>query len=308
VGGGGTGGTGGQIPAGPSAPAAFVAAASLYSSITGKSAAGTSYAPPGLMASQEPAWVSAAAAAVTAHATQSHYQAPFASAVRLETAPAGADFAFLDAGTSSEAIWESRMNEILPAIGLVPSAKALGGCNAMKTFDDACLTSSTSALLATQYRILFARDYSVSASAIAAAGQQTALTAQIWDRHYDGLSSDGLDAVEVLEERSLFGISRAHLLGLAWVPHHIAFARLKTARPAIQLTSDGTHATYPVGYALAAMSVFSRTSRAIPTKGLDQDTVAAVGFATDTIRQLSAMSRWGTFVPDDPATRPQVSP
>jgi hypothetical protein len=34
--------------------------------------------------------------------------------------------------------------------------------------------------------------------------------------------------------------------------------------------------------------------------------VAAVGFADETIRQLSSLSEWGTYVADDPTTRPKV--
>ncbi|GAH67305.1 unnamed protein product [marine sediment metagenome] len=43
-----------------------------------------------------------------------------------------------------------------------------------------------------------------------------------------------------------------------------------------------------------------------PTAGLDTDTVAAVGFADETVRQLSSLSQWGHYVPDDPTTRPKV--
>ncbi len=82
------------------------------------------------------------------------------------------------------------------------------------------------------------------------------------------------------------------------------FAKLKTARPSVQLTSDGTHATFPVSYGLAAMSFESRTSLSVPTADLDADTAAAVGFADETIRQLSSLSQSGVYVPDDPTTRP----
>jgi hypothetical protein len=306
-GGGGAGGSG-QVPAGPNAGASFVAAASLYSAFSGKSAVGTSYSLPNVPAEQETAWLSAAADAVTTHATTSHYQAPFASAVKLETAPDGPTFAYMDSGTSSEAIWETRMTDVSLKVGLDPKPTAIGACNATKTFDATCLATATQSFASTQYRILYARDYSIPASMIVAAGKQTDLTVQVWDRHYDGLPNDGLAAVDALEERSMFGIGEAHQYGLAWTPHHISFAKLKTARPMVQLTSDGTHATYPVGYALAAMSVFSRTSRVVPTAGLDADTAAAVGYSMETIRHLSAMSQWGTFVADDPATRPKVLP
>jgi hypothetical protein len=44
----------------------------------------------------------------------------------------------------------------------------------------------------------------------------------------------------------------------------------------------------------------------VPTTGLDADTAAAVGFADETIRQLSSLSQWGTYVGDDPMMRPKV--
>jgi hypothetical protein len=207
---------------------------------------------------------------------------------------------------SSEAIWEARMNEVVPRVGLTPKATAIGACNETKTFDATCLTTASASFANAQYEILFARGYAITASSIAEAGKQTSLTSQVWDRHYDGLPVDGAAAVDAIEERSMFGVAQARAFGLAWIPHHLAFAKLKTARPSVALTSDGTHATYPVGFSLAAMSVLSRTSLLVPVDGLDDDTAAAVGLAAETIRQVAALSQWGTHVPDDPATRPKV--
>ena len=135
---------------------------------------------------------------------------------------------------------------------------------------------------------------------------QNDLQAQVYDRHYDDLPADGIDAVGHVEWPSRAFSRKARQLGLAWIPYHLMFAKLKTARPHIHLTSDGVHATYPVSYALAAMSLESRTSYRVPTDGLDEDTAAAVGFGHETIRQLSTLSQTGTFAPDDPATRPKV--
>jgi hypothetical protein len=82
------------------------------------------------------------------------------------------------------------------------------------------------------------------------------------------------------------------------------FSKLRTLRPSVQLLSDGTHATYPVGFGLATMSVVSRTGASVPTDGLDSDTQLASQLAEETIRQLSSLSVSGTFVQDDPRSRP----
>ena len=58
---------------------------------------------------------------LAAHATKSHYDAPFASVVERRTYDGGATFAFMDSGTSSEALWQDRMTEILPKLGLTPA-------------------------------------------------------------------------------------------------------------------------------------------------------------------------------------------
>jgi hypothetical protein len=212
----------------------------------------------------------------------------------------------MSSGTSSEALWYDRMNDIVPKLGMTPKGTALGSCNDTKTFDATCLDKANASFASAQYRILFARDYSVSSDTIVSAVKQNDLQVQVWDRHFDADPADGAAAVASLEVRSTEVISAARSLGLAWIPYHLMFAKLKTARPSVQLTSDGTHATYPVSYGLAAMSVESRTSLQIPTAGLDADTVAAVGFADETLRQLSSLSQWGTYVADDPTTRPKA--
>ena len=68
----------------------------------------------------------------------------------------------------------------------------------------------------------------------------------------------------------------------------------------------GVHATYPVGYALAAMSVVSRLGQHLPTSGLDAETALAATTAEVLIRQLATLSAIGEFVPDDPTSRPAL--
>ena len=70
------------------------------------------------------------------------------------------------------------------------------------------------------------------------------------------------------------------------------------------LTSDGTHATFPVGYGLSTMSIVSRTGSRPVLSGLDADTSLAAQLAEVTMRQLSTLSTVGTFVADDPSSRP----
>ena len=291
----------------PSVPSeAFAAAASLYTAITGRSAATASYQPSGLPSSVAAEIASAAQQADQTESAATHGTAPYASVVQLHTMPASKELLFMDSGTSSEAIWQERMNEIVSRLGMTPKPVAIGSTNESKTFDDTCLANALPSFQQGQYSILFARDYSVGADAIRAAGGQTALQVQVWDRHADAIPADGAAAVEMMEPLSKTKRDLASQLGLAWIPYHIMFARLKTERPSVALTSDGTHATYPVGYGLAAMSVISRTSLQVPTDGLDQDTRAAVRLADETIRQLSALSQTGIPVPDDPATRPKM--
>ncbi len=300
---------GGDLPPPPSPPystaARFTAAASLYSAITGKSAADTTYRP----ADVEPDLVTALAAAaqdtVEAHEEMTHYEGPFDSAVQLQTMEPPPELWFMSSGSSSEDIWFERMNEILPMLGITPKGTAIGYCNDTKTFDEACLEKANEHFGAAQYQILFAREYSIPSATIAP-GMQDGLQGQVWDRHYDADPADGATTVAALELGSKHGIIQARALGLAWIPYHLMFAKLKTARPSVPITSDGIHATYPVSFALAAMSVQSRTSLLVPTDGLDDDTAAAVLFGDETLRQLSSLSQWGTFVADDPATRPKI--
>jgi hypothetical protein len=289
-----------------SAHARFVAAASVYSAITGKSAASTSYLPSDLPAEHLTGLAAAAQETVAAHEDMTHYTEPYASAVEMRTMEPNAEFWFMSSGSSSEDIWFDRMNEILPKLGLTPKGTAIGYCNEWKIFDLACLDKAKQSFRAAQYQVLFARNYSVTAETTIEEGMQDALQVQVWDRHYDADPPDGAITVAALEGASQNGVAQARDLGVAWIPYHLMFAKLKTARPSVAITSDGIHATYPVGFGLTAMSVESRTPLMVPTDGLDDDTAAAVTFGDETLRQLSSMSQWGTFVPDDPETRPKI--
>ncbi len=290
------------------AKSTFVAAASLYSAITGRSGAtaGKPYVPAALTPADAAhlAWI--AYETVGAEAGRTHYSSPFSGVVQMQTAPgSGRDFWFMDSGTSSEAIWQARMNEIVPRLGLTPRATSIGVSNPTKTFDAACLANAQGRFSTSPYELLFARDYSLDGATIRAAASP-GLQVQVWDRHLDGMPVDGIAELSALESRLLAKYQQARRLGLALIPHHLAFARLKAERPSIDLTSDGTHTTYPVGYALATMSVVSRLGRHVPTTGLDADTERAAAIAEETIRQLSSLSATGEFVPDLPSARPSL--
>jgi hypothetical protein len=283
--------------------APFVAAATLYSTLTARNAADIAYRPTGIDAELAEQLAGIAFDTVTSEAAKVHYQDGYRGVVELRTVSPG-DFWFMDSGTSSEQIWFDRMNEILPKAGLTPHGTQIGFTNPAKQFDAAALRRAEPYFQAQQYRTLFARGYALDAQTITATGAQTDLQVQVWDRHADLDLSAGLEAVSMLE----FMLSNIHdeatSLGLAVIPYHLMFSKLKTMRPSVQLLSDGTHATYPVGYGLATMSVVSRTGLRVPTDGLDADTQLASQLADETIRQLSALSASGVFVPDDPRTRP----
>jgi len=282
----------------------FVTAATLYSTLTGRDAAATSYRPTGIAAGEVERLAGIARDTVATEAGRVHYQEPFHGVVEMRTAAPGRDFWFMDSGSSSEQIWFDRMNEILPKAGFTPQGTQIGYTNPEKLFDTACLDNAGPYFQAEQYRILFARGYSVDATTIATTGAQTDLQVQIWDRHADADPSDGIAAVEWVEAMSQYTYGMAKYWGATMTPFHLMFAKLKTMRPSVQLLSDGTHATYPVGYGLATMSVVARAGIHPSTDGLDDDTRLAAQLAEETIRQLASLSVTGAFVPDDPSTRP----
>jgi hypothetical protein len=292
----------------PAEAAVYVAAASLYSAITGRGAADASspFVPAKLDATVAARLASAARDAVAADAKASHYTSPFGSVVSMQASTLSSPYTFMDSGTSSEAIWEQRMIEILSKMTITPNATTLGNANATKTFDANELTAATPYFQKAQYAILFARDYSVDAATIRGAGAQSDLQVQVWDRHADSDPNDGIAAVAMMESMLTAKYDEAKSLELAHIPYHLMFAKLKTARPAVNLLSDGVHATYPVGYGLAVMSIVARAAKTPPTNGLDADTLAAAQFADETIRQLSALSASGAPTVDDPATRPKI--
>lgn len=285
---------------------AYIAAASLYTTLTHRSAHDTGYLPAEIPTEQATQFATVAFDSAAAEAGRVHYEGAYRGAVEMRTTPPGGDLWFMASGTSSEQIWLDRMNEIVPKAGRSAHGTLLGPTNPQKRFDEASVGSATPHFAAQQYKILFARGYDVDASAIATAGTQTDLQVQVWDRHFDNDSSDGATAVATMESALTRTRIEASTRGLAWIPNHLAFAKLKTMRPSVALLSDGTHATFPVAYGLATMSIVSRTGAHLSTDGLDPDTQLAAQLADETIRQLSTLSASGSVVADEPSSRPTV--
>jgi hypothetical protein len=294
----------GAEPADWPAQGPFVAAATLYSTLTGRNAADGTYSPPGIDAGRAAMLARVAFETVESEAGKVHYQDPWRGVMEVRTATAP-DLWFMDSGSSSEQLWFDRMNEILPKAGLAPHGTQIGYTNPYKIFDAAALQTALPYFRQQQYSVLFARGYYLSAGSITATGAQTKLQVQVWDRHDDSDPSDGIAAVGRLEPRFTDLLAQARGLGLVAIPYHLMFSKLKTMRPAVPLLSDGTHATYTVAYGLATMSAVSRSGRSFPTDGLDSNTRLAAQLADETIRQLSALSASGVFVADDPNTRPR---
>jgi hypothetical protein len=289
----------------------YVAAATLYATLTGRSAAATGYAPSG------PAWsgwtasgagslAATAAQAVVTEAGNVHYTTPYAGIVQLLTAAPGGTLRFMSYGTSSEALWQSNMSALVPKAGFTASATTLSAPEGSPQCEAACLTAATPDLQQAQYDLMYARYYTIPASALRGVGPQSQLQVQVWDRHGDGLPPDGVEALAEMEVFSTSAYDQARTLGLAQTPYHLMFSKLKTMRPSVQLTSDGTHATPTVAYGQTTMSVVSRTGVSSSTAGLDPDTALASELGDQTIRQLSSLSVTGAFISDEPGARPKA--
>ncbi len=290
--------------------ALFVAASTLYSTLTGRSAASTSYAPSGIPSAQASQLASTALRAVNTETTIVHYQSAYDGVVQVRTLAKGGDFRFISYGTSSEALWGSNMNTILPKAGFTPEWTQVGAPEGLPYCGNACLAAVTPDLKKQQYALFYNRDYLAGDAGIAdagtleAIGSQKQMQAQVWDRHADNIPMDGVEAVEMMEYMSFSTYYEARTLGLAHTPYHLMFSKLKTMVPSVDLTSDGTHATPTVAYGQATMSVVSRTGIHTSTSGLDSDTALSSQLGEETIRQLSSLSVTGTFVSDDPGSRP----
>jgi len=279
----------------------YIAAASLYATLTNRNASAVGYTPPGLSAAAAAIDAGFAYASVTGEAGRTHYDAPYRGVVEVRSID-DSKLVFIDSGTSSEQIWFDRMNEIAPKLGFVPAGTQVPSTNPQKVFDETTLLAATPTLQSADVRLLFARDYALPSVAIAAAGGETDLQVQVWDRHADADPSDGVNAVSMMEYMLTTHYWQAKDQGLALIPYHLMFAKMKTVRPSVQLLADGIHPTYPVGYGLATMSLVSRTGRQPSAAGLDPDTALASTLAGETIRQLASLSGSGEFVPDVPTS------
>jgi hypothetical protein len=104
----------------------WVRAATLYSTLTGRDAATTTYRPGEMDADLAAQLATIAYNNVVAEAAKVHYEGPFRGRVEVRSAPPGGDLWFMNAGSSSEQIWYDRVNDILPGVSLTPHGTPLG--------------------------------------------------------------------------------------------------------------------------------------------------------------------------------------
>lgn len=245
-----------------------------------------------------------AAARVRADETP-RYEGPWRGAVRIDPLALPDTYNFMIAGTSSERGWRTHMTQLLEREGVAQSSVSLGQCTMYRSVDQACAELAAPHFAEREYMTLYARAYDVNVSALQDLGA-TNIQAQIYDRHWDATANDGTDALDQIEDRTLWVPGVATDQGLTWLPQHINFARLKYESSAASLLTDGVHATTAVQDGLAAMSFVSRTGLSPSTEGVSEESAIAIRNGERVIRQLSALSKSGDFVPDVPAERPSL--
>ena len=86
--------------------------------------------------------------------------------------------------------------------------------------------------------------------------------------------------------------------GVAFLPQHLNFAKLKIQNPDANLMNDGVHAVPSVQYGLAAMSFVSRTSQPVLLTGKNAENDQMAAFGEETIRQWATLSETGSPVPE----------
>ena len=233
------------------------------------------------------------------------FDGAWAGAVRIEPRAIPETYYFMVTGTSSERGWEVQMSALLDREGIDYESVNLGQCNEFRSLDAACLVRAEEHFAENSFMSLYARAYDVTADQLRAAGGSE-LQSQVYDRHWDMPDNPGTIALDQIDDRVWSLSTDARAQGLAWLPQHINFARLKYALPDAQLLTDGVHATSAVQSGLAAMSFYSRTGIEPSVEGLDEETATAITLGVSTIRQLSVLSLSGEPVVDDPATRPSL--
>lgn len=243
-------------------------------------------------------------------ATTVHYSDPFVGAVRIEPVPIPTPYRFMISGTSSERGFAVAMRELLDREGVSYEDADTGRCSTRSASVDATCFSSkvVPAFAGVDYHVLYARNYGISTELMVEGSGMPNLMPQLYDRHWDDTQNDGVDALDDLFARSWGRYIRASVFGVAWLPQHVNFAKLKERMPSAQLLSDGVHATDAVQAGLASMSWTSRTGLAASTTGVDAETAEAIRLGDHTIRTLSTVSPTGELIPDLPANRRWARP
>lgn len=276
----------------------YVAAASLYTALTGTSAAAGGYVPFGWTAQRWSEITDAVLARYVIDQSAVHYTSPYSGAVRIEPMAIPDPYRFATSGTSSEAGYRTAMNALLAREGIsYVSGVSIGTCQWVNT---GCINLTT--LQQNQYMTLYARGYYDSQDAIRTAGDSPDLLVQMYDRHWDSTNMDGINALDDIIDRSYPFSNIARDLGVAWLPQHINFGKLKIATGA-NLLKDAQHATDAVQAGLAAMSYVSRTGLSPTTAGVDSTTASAITFGEETIRTMSTFSMTGIHIPDTAENR-----
>lgn len=284
-----------------------VAAVSLYTAMVGRDASALVPALEGVDAAR---WRELAEAALAAQQEADRtvwYTGPFRGSVRIESLdPLPGTFRVMTSGTSSEAGYATAMRALLTREGVAHAVTEIGNCNDFRSFDSVCLARAATHFDDNEFHVLYARYYDVDDADIRATGPQPALQAQAYDRHWDETGNDGRSALDEIYDRTMYVYEPARRRGVAFLPQHINFARLKLEVPAANLLSDGTHATSAVQAGLAAMSYVARTGRSPGRASLSGEAEAAVRLGELTVRQLAALSTTGEHIPDVPSERPRL--
>jgi len=224
-----------------------------------------------------------------------HYDTPFEGVVRMTSGGETEPYRFMTSGTSSERGYQDQMVVFLGEQGMAAEPIPIGHCNPYKTVDEECLSRAAESFGSGEVMSIYARAYEVSATDFVAAGGGD-IQPQVYDRHWDSTTNDAAGAVDDLEYRMARVMDEAATYGLAFLPQHLNFAKLKVMDPSAAMLSDGVHARPPIQQGLAAMSYVSRTSAAIVFDDEETEADTMARFGEETIRQWSSLSESGQLV------------
>jgi hypothetical protein len=94
-------------------------------------------------------------------------------------------------------------------------------------------------------------------------------------------------------------MDEANSLGLAFIPQHLNFAKLKVDDPDAKLLADGVHAEPAIQHGLAVMSFVSRTALAVTYTGVENEFDIMARLGEESVRQWATLSQTGYPVYED---------